>query len=167
MSANSDTNTNEAPQYDNEETAEELTEAAQKVEEQKHQQDAEEAAAVQQGRETVANEEQPFSDLPQPEAKTADWRGIELEFDEMGEALVDIVKMENDDDVADYELFEYAIDVFAEKCRHPEADRDYWSRFDMTRDDDLDGLMDLFSRLAGGEDISAEERQQIREFRDE
>lgn len=154
-----------AQNYSNPEDREKLDQARQKLQRHKQEERASEGATSRELRELIASEDQPGldeSDLPQPTGKTVEWRGTELEFDEMGESLVQIVKMEQEDRQAD--MLEYVVDTLAEKCRHPQADRDYWTRFDLMRDDETDSLMTLFQRLTGG-DLSPEQREQIEEFR--
>ena len=156
---------NAAERYENPEARKKLDEARQKLERAEQREQAEQAAGSQTARNIIASEEQPGADdLPQPEGKTVEWRGKELEFDEMGESLVDIVKMEEEGKQA--EMMSYVVDMLGEKCRHPAADRDYWRRFDLMRDDEIDGLMDLFKELTGG-DLDPEQQEKIEEFRSE
>lgn len=153
--------------YANPDVAQEIAERRAEEAQREQAEEARQATRAQTARETLAEESQPGVDLPQPEAKTVTWRGTDLEFAEMGEALADLVRIDDDPDSSNSDLITLVVDVFARKCIHPDANREYWSQFDLMRTDETDGLLDLFEELTGGDDLSPEQRQQIEEFRSE
>lgn len=148
--------------YENPEAREKLDEARQQLEREEQREQAEQASKSKTAREVVASEEQPGADdLPQPTTKTVAWRGKDLEWSEMGKSLAKIVKFEQNNQRA--EMMDYIIELFAEKCRHPAADEEYWGQFDLMKsnEDDPEGLMGLFQRLTGASDIDPEEVEDV------
>jgi hypothetical protein len=153
--------------YANPDTAQEIAEKRAEEAQRQQADEARQATRVKTARETLAEEDQPGGDLPQPEAKTVMWRGAELEFAEMGEALADLVRVDEDPDASNSDMITLVVDVFARKCLHPDATREYWTQFDLMRSDETDGLLDLFEELTGSGDLTPEQREQIEEFRAE
>lgn len=155
--------------YTNPETDEALNQALEQVKEQR---EAEKPAGVTASpvdladdRNAIAGESQPGIDLPEPEQNTAEWRGTELPFDELGDSITRFAELNQEGDEA--ALAHYAYELFGEKCRVEEADEAYWRQFDFIRDDDTDDLLTLFERLTGGEDLPDDAAEAAEEFRDE
>lgn len=155
--------------YTNPETDEALNQALEQVEEQR---EGEKPAGVTASpvdlasdRNAIASESQPGIDLPEPEETIVEWRGTELPFDELGDAITRFAELNQEGD--EVGLTEYAYELFAEKCQVEAADKEYWGQFDLQRGDDVDDLITLFERLTGGEDLPEDAAEAAEEFRDE
>lgn len=162
--------------YDNAETADELTEAARKAtgdpsEEEEAELPGEQATAeeLSEDRETIAAGAD-ADHLPGTVTQEVPWRGVELEFEEMGDTLDEIGRMENDDDVGEAEMTAFARKRLADKCTDPAADHAYWKQFDLRRNDDVDGILDIVMRLNGVDPEQQQaqaKKQRAEEFRNQ
>lgn len=162
------------PNYENPETKDRLDEAREQWQEQERGEDvginALDALEAATTREALAREEQPGidTDLPQPDTKTEEWRGTPLQFDELGDAPVTLSRLRNNPDVGDAEVHDYIYELLEEKCHNDAADEAYWRQFDiMTGEDEKDGILDLFLRLTGEEEIPDDVREAAEKFREE
>lgn len=162
--------------YDNAETAEELTEAARKATGDSSEDDEEELPGEQATHEELTEDRETIaagadaSHLPGTVTQEVPWRGVTLEFEEMGDTLDEIGRMENDPDVGEAEMTAFARKRLGEKCTDEAADHEYWKQFDLRRNDDVDGILDMVMRLNGvdpEQQKAQEKKQRAEEFRNQ
>ena len=159
------------PELENPDTKEQIEAAREQLREEKEEEKLPGQTASQeeitQSRETVAAGVD-ASHLPGTVTQEVDWRGVALEFEELGDTLDTIGEMESDPETSEGEMTAFARKKLAEKCTDPAATLGYWQQFDLQRSDDVDGILDLVQRLAGAGDAEAQAKQErAKTFRNE
>lgn len=115
-------------------------------------------------RSEIASEEQPSEAPDLRKTYTVSFRGVDIDFYELGDSQIEAAKFENIDDEVEQgtKAAEYVYETMAEKSVPEWADEAWWRMYD------TGAVMEVFQDLVEeATDVDEEARDRIEEFRGE